>query len=713
MSTQPDSEHHDLDRTDELPRLDVEAYEASLRLNTADADADFGSRTDTWTVAALREIDVAEETQQRETPRRARSFASHAAADVTADVDHILKRIAVLESELAVAKALNVELQSRSESAAQERDEQARAMVALKTDHERLSEHRTLGDEMVGRLEQKLRDQSVQFTTQLTELQSARFAEQLQAEKAREELQKQIAQKAVQLNALQENHSKLRDELAQSVALATERGASVKELRALLVEEETSAEQLALQLASKLRESDSLSSTLDARNHTIVELRTQIDTVNAKLSATQERVDALTSRLEASNQELAGARAQQSERESAMAASRQKLDEVRTALAAAETSVTTLQRELSTAHSALSDEQGRRHAIEEQLQAEQLTAQGLRAGLDFARSELEALSGERDSLLPLRDVVAEKTAMIDTSERQLEEARQTLATLQGEIAARAEDVRIRELEKASALAEVAELRRERDELRRSLEEALRTSERLKGEANSHLQLLHVKTSELAAARQDLQQQAPALRELEQGLRARDELTAQLRNQLQSVQDEHAILSGQLQKARLRVKSLAEQIFHRDNQIAALKSDLSVHVEALAAIRRDVSRVDEEPQGQAASAEPQRVLQPVDHDGDAIVLDRKVITVGRTAENDVCVPSKLISRHHARLLVGPNGVIVEDAGSTNGCFVNGKQIKQQLMRDGDVLEMGDLRYRLHTPPLNDTRARDNVIVFSGK
>lgn len=713
MSTQPDSEHHDLDRTDELPRLDVEAYEASLRSNAADGDTDFGSRTDTWTVAALREIDVAEATQQREPPRRTRTFPSHAGTDVTADVDHILKRIAVLESELAAAKALNVELRSRSENAARERDEQAQAMLALKADHERLSEHRTIGDEMVGRLEQKLRDKSVQFTAQLTELQSARFAEQLQSEKAREELQKQIAQKAVQLDALQENHAKLRDELAQSVALATERSASLKELRALLVEEETSAEQLALQLAAKLREGDLFSSTLDARNQTIGELRTQIDAFDAKLFRAQEKVDALTSQLEASNQELASARAQQSERESGMAASQQRLDELRAALAAAETSVTTLQREVSTAHSALSDEQGRRHTIEAQLQAEQLTAEGLRAGLDFARSQLDTLSGERDSLLALRHVVAEKTALIDTSERQLAEAQQIIATLQNDVAAQVEDARIREMERVSALAQVEELRGERDELRRSLEEASRTSERLKGEANSHLQLLHVKTSELAAVRQDLNQQAPALRELEQGLRARDELTAQLRHQLQTMQDEHAIMSGQLQKARLRVKSLAEQIFHRDNQIAALKSDLSVHVEALAAIRRDVSRVDEEPQGQAGGAEPQRVLQPVDHDGEPIVLDRKVITVGRTAENDVCVPSKLISRHHARLLVGPNGVIVEDAGSTNGCFVNGKQIKQQLMRDGDVLEMGDLRYRLHTPSLNDTRARDNVVAFSGK
>jgi pSer/pThr/pTyr-binding forkhead associated (FHA) protein len=87
-----------------------------------------------------------------------------------------------------------------------------------------------------------------------------------------------------------------------------------------------------------------------------------------------------------------------------------------------------------------------------------------------------------------------------------------------------------------------------------------------------------------------------------------------------------------------------------------------------------------------------------------------MTIGRTSDNDICIPSKLVSRNHARLLVGPNAVIIEDAGSTNGVLVNDVQVKQQLMRDGDVLAVGDLKYRLRTRSDNDTRVRDNVIPF---
>lgn len=681
MSTQPDSPHHDLDRTDELPRLDVAAYEASMAEKAGDEPD--GVRTDTWTTAALRQIDAAEdETQSSPTattqmhPRPSGSrwpFPPPAPPTppktaVTADVDHILKRIAELESELGTAKALNVQLQERCDAVTADRDGQTKLMLGLKADNARLSEHRTIGDEMVSRLEQKLRDQTAHSTAQLTELQSARFDEHLKAEKAREELQQQIAQKAVQLAALQENHAKLREELQITTDLAAERGNSVRELRALLVEEETSAEQLALQLAGKLRESDNHNAALASLNQTITELRAQTDKLGTLLQQEVDKTNLLAAQLDRSQHELADSRAQHNVRDSGVATLQRQLDEVRADLQSSQSNVTALERDLVAVRSTLSDEQNRRHAADEQLGAEKLSSEGLRAGLDFARSQLQELGRERDSLLAAS------------------EAAQTEST---------------------------QLRSETADLKQSLEDAYQTAERLRSEANTHLQLLHNKTAELSAVKTELNQQAPALREFEQAVHARDELIGQLREQLQTTQDEHGIMSGQLQKARQRVKSLAEQIFHRDNQIAALKSDLAVHVEALAAIRRDVSRVDEEPAGQAAAGEPQRVLQPVDHDGDPIVLDRKVITVGRTAENDVCVPSKLISRHHARLLLSPNGVIVEDAGSTNGCFVNGKQVKQQLMREGDILEMGDLKFRLSTPSPNDTRARDNVISFSGK
>jgi pSer/pThr/pTyr-binding forkhead associated (FHA) protein len=64
-----------------------------------------------------------------------------------------------------------------------------------------------------------------------------------------------------------------------------------------------------------------------------------------------------------------------------------------------------------------------------------------------------------------------------------------------------------------------------------------------------------------------------------------------------------------------------------------------------------------------------------------------------------------------LLATPNGVILEDAESTNGCYVNGRKVSQQLMREGDILSLGDLRYRLCGAPASETRLRTNVIDIS--
>jgi pSer/pThr/pTyr-binding forkhead associated (FHA) protein len=87
------------------------------------------------------------------------------------------------------------------------------------------------------------------------------------------------------------------------------------------------------------------------------------------------------------------------------------------------------------------------------------------------------------------------------------------------------------------------------------------------------------------------------------------------------------------------------------------------------------------------------LEPIDHDGTMIKLDRKVLTVGRTSESDLCVPSPLVSRDHARILVSSNAVTVVDVGSVNGCFVNQRQVKKQVLRDGDVVRFADRAYRL--------------------
>lgn len=67
------------------------------------------------------------------------------------------------------------------------------------------------------------------------------------------------------------------------------------------------------------------------------------------------------------------------------------------------------------------------------------------------------------------------------------------------------------------------------------------------------------------------------------------------------------------------------------------------------------------------------------------------TLGRAPENPLRFPDASLSRVHARFEVGPDGQArLEDLGSTNGSFHNGKRLEPRSpvrLRDGDRLQFG--------------------------
>ena len=62
--------------------------------------------------------------------------------------------------------------------------------------------------------------------------------------------------------------------------------------------------------------------------------------------------------------------------------------------------------------------------------------------------------------------------------------------------------------------------------------------------------------------------------------------------------------------------------------------------------------------------------------------------------DIALPADTkASRLHARLVADGGGIAVEDAGSTNGTFVNGQRVTRQTLMSGDTIVIGTttLRY----------------------
>lgn len=73
------------------------------------------------------------------------------------------------------------------------------------------------------------------------------------------------------------------------------------------------------------------------------------------------------------------------------------------------------------------------------------------------------------------------------------------------------------------------------------------------------------------------------------------------------------------------------------------------------------------------------------------------SIGRGSENGICIDGDdFVSSRHARFEVRPDGVWIEDEGSTNGTFVNGARVTtaRQLQR-GDVVRIGQTDLRMET------------------
>lgn len=67
--------------------------------------------------------------------------------------------------------------------------------------------------------------------------------------------------------------------------------------------------------------------------------------------------------------------------------------------------------------------------------------------------------------------------------------------------------------------------------------------------------------------------------------------------------------------------------------------------------------------------------------------------GRDEDCDIVLPVQEVSRRHAELCAGPDGVSVRDLGSTNGTFINGKRISSASAGDGDEIRFDVHGFRL--------------------
>lgn len=76
-------------------------------------------------------------------------------------------------------------------------------------------------------------------------------------------------------------------------------------------------------------------------------------------------------------------------------------------------------------------------------------------------------------------------------------------------------------------------------------------------------------------------------------------------------------------------------------------------------------------------------------GNEVEIKYNGITIGRDPACDLTFDDVEVSRTHARIYLNKEKIILEDKNSTNGTFVNGKQIiKITELMDGDLISFGE-------------------------
>lgn len=74
---------------------------------------------------------------------------------------------------------------------------------------------------------------------------------------------------------------------------------------------------------------------------------------------------------------------------------------------------------------------------------------------------------------------------------------------------------------------------------------------------------------------------------------------------------------------------------------------------------------------------------------AFEIGKEVTTLGRDITNDIVLNDRETSRHHLRLMRSGDTMTIEDLGSTNGTFVNGKRVSGVTpLQNGDMIGLGE-------------------------
>jgi type II secretory pathway predicted ATPase ExeA len=123
---------------------------------------------------------------------------------------------------------------------------------------------------------------------------------------------------------------------------------------------------------------------------------------------------------------------------------------------------------------------------------------------------------------------------------------------------------------------------------------------------------------------------------------------------------------------------------------------------------DDSVINELPESSGQPPAPPQLI--VSSNGSVIqelTMDKPRLLLGRSEHNDIAIPSRYISRHHALLVRHGNATFLMDLNSTNGTFVNSRRISNHVLMHDDVIAVGHHRIKFSDPHATQRGALDGA------
>lgn len=281
------------------------------------------------------------------------------------------------------------------------------------------------------------------------------------------------------------------------------------------------------------------------------------------------------------------------------------------------------------------------------------------------------------------------------------------------------EIKARELHTKQLAAALQQSRSEVDALNLALRQSRESNSRLKASLGEmkrkHAEEIRTVRFELTEAQETLAQHELINRQLASDLVDTRGFKVQLERMLTETEHDNQAHTLELEREIKRLhESNAEferELASRNETISSLLGDLTSkdrQDQSLTDLEAAIRELDERLSG--AGESPPAVLRDrvsrvligkIDGQEIRFPLFKKRLSIGRTVDNDIQLQAPYISRRHAVVVIDGDVTRIVDWGSRNGVYVNSRQVTEHFLRSGDVVTIGDARFRYEEMSKKDT------------